>query len=354
MKRHQLLRGILAGSGAAILLASGAHAAERSTANDVIALSNSYAGNAWRQEMLNLWAKTAALAQKEGLVREAPVVNADNSAGQQGSQIASLILRKPNAIVIDAASPTALNGVIGQACSAGITIVSFDSLVSAPCAYKIDYDFAQFGRLGAQYLVDHLHGKGNVLEVRGIAGTAIDEQIHDGYMDVFKKYPSIKVVGSVHGGWTESTAKQAVAALLPSLPEVNAVAAQGGDGVGTLTAFQDAGRPVPTEILGNSQAELALWAKLRAAPGGYETIALDSTPGVGDVAFWVAQQILSGASVPKKLSIPLQKIEASELDHWLKVTPVGGAASPLYTLDWTKQLIQANATGAPLPALPTE
>ena len=297
---------------------------------------------------------TAEQAKQQGMAKDAPVVNADNSASQQVSQIASLILKKPSAIAIDAASPTALNGVIAQACSAGIKIISFDSLVTADCAYKVDYNFAEFGQIGAQYLVDRLKGTGNVLMIRGIAGTAIDDEIFNGYMGVFAKNPGIKVVGTVYGGWTESTAKQAVAGLLPSLPKVDAVAAEGGDGVGTLGAFQDAGRPLPVAILGNSQAELALWEKLRKQPGGYETIALDSTPGVGDVAFWVAQQVLAGESVPKKIMIPLQKIVASDLDGWLASTPVGGAASPLYSLDWTKQLIDANAKGTPLPALPTK
>ena len=345
--------------GIALLIAGAAaggsaYAQPAKTSDAVIALSNSYAGNAWRQQMLDLWAKTAAIAKQQGLVKDAPVVNADNSAGQQVSQIASLILKHPSAIAIDAASPTALNGVIGQACAAGIVVVSFNSLVTADCAYKVDYDFAEFGRMGAQYLVDRLKGTGNILVIRGIAGTAIDDEIYNGYMEIFNKNPGIKVVGSVYGNWTESTAKQAVAALLPSLPKVDGIAAEGGDGVGTMGAFQDAGRPIPVAILGNSQAELALWDKLRKAPGGYETIALDSTPGVGDVAFWVAQQILSGAKVPKKIMIPLQKIEMSGLDHWLSTTPVGGAASPLYTLEWTKQLIDANANGTALPALPGE
>ena len=72
------------------------------------------------------------------------------------------------------------------------------------------------------------------------------------------------------------------------------------------------------------------------------------------MAFWVAQQVLAGEPVPKKIMIPLQKIEASDLDAWLASTPVGGAASPMYSLEWTKQLIDANAKGTALPALPTK
>ncbi len=44
----------------------------------------------------------------------------------QPAQVQNLILQGYDAIVINAASPTHLNGAIKQACDAGIVVVSFD------------------------------------------------------------------------------------------------------------------------------------------------------------------------------------------------------------------------------------
>ena len=45
-----------------------------------------------------------------------------------------------NAIVIDAASPTGLNGIVKQACDRGIVVVSFDNIVTAPCGLTVNTD----------------------------------------------------------------------------------------------------------------------------------------------------------------------------------------------------------------------
>src|SRR5262245_38922958 len=81
-----------------------------------IVLSNSYAGNSWRQAMLQSWNKVTGQAVKDGIVASADAfTTAENLVTQQSVQLQNLILEGYNAIVIDAASPDALNGVIKQA-----------------------------------------------------------------------------------------------------------------------------------------------------------------------------------------------------------------------------------------------
>ncbi len=60
------------------------------------------------------------------------------------SQMSDLILKHVDAIVIDAASETALNGITAKACAAGIKVLAFDSIVSAPCSYKLNFDFTKY------------------------------------------------------------------------------------------------------------------------------------------------------------------------------------------------------------------
>ncbi|HVG48917.1 MAG TPA: substrate-binding domain-containing protein, partial [Rubellimicrobium sp.] len=117
------------------------------TADRRIALSNNYAGNSWRQAMLESWEKVTGQAVADGIVAEAPAfTTAENQATEQAAQIQNMILDGYDAIVVNAASPTALNGAVKEACDAGIVVVSFDGIVTEPCAYRIAVDFQEMGR----------------------------------------------------------------------------------------------------------------------------------------------------------------------------------------------------------------
>ncbi len=71
---------------------------------------------------------------------------AANQATGQAAQIQNLTLQGFDATVVNASSPTALNGAIKQACDAGIVVVVFDSSVTEPCAYVVGVDFRWMGR----------------------------------------------------------------------------------------------------------------------------------------------------------------------------------------------------------------
>ncbi|TCL03157.1 ABC transporter substrate-binding protein [Sodalis ligni] len=336
-----------------VCAAASATAADKSAAEASIALSNSFAGNTWRQQMISVWNQAAKEAIDQNLIGKTKVVNADNSAPQQASQLENLILEGWKAIAIDAASPTALNGAIQEACDQGIVVVAFDAKVTAPCAYNVVYDYQNVGRLPAQFLADKLNGKGNVLVVRGLAGTSIDADEYEGAKSVFAKYPDLKIVGMVNGNWTESVAQKEVSGILPALGKVDAVLAQGGDSYGIYQAFKAAGRDIPLITLGGRSEELALWKKLNSETrGGYDTVSSSTVPGVSSVAFWVAQQVLAGNKVPKVIHMPLLKIKVGDLDQWIAATPEGSVATSVYSREWTHQLIQANLNNTPLPDSP--
>ncbi len=326
----------------------------KDTSKMKIVLSNSYAGNSWRQQMLKTWDAATKYAIDNHIIASTAVVNSDNSATQQNSQIDSLILQKPDAIVINATSPTANNGEIKKATDAGIVVVSFDSVATEPSNYQVNYDYVGMGADEANFVIKQLNGKGNVLEIRGIAGTSVDTDIHKGIVDTFAKAPGIKIVGSVNGNWTQTVAQQAVAGLLPSLPKIDAVVTQGGDGYGTYQAIHAAGRPTPIIIMGNRGDELRLWQQLLQADPNYKTFSTSSAPGIASIAFWTAQQILAGKQVPKSFSFPALTIQQAQLQAWINATPATGVATPtFFTQDWTAKAIDAAVNHTAMPEVPS-
>ncbi|MGD0727341.1 MAG: ABC transporter substrate-binding protein [Spirochaetia bacterium] len=317
-----------------------------------IAFSNDYAANSWRQQMLRDWQFVVDKAKGEGLIADAQAFTTnESSAAEQAAQIQNLILEGYNAIVLDASSPTALNGAVEQAAAAGIPVISFDNVVTSPKAYNLVIDFEWYGRNEVEYIAKNLTKTGNILEIRGLPGTFVNDAIHKGIAEGLKNYPGLKVVGEVYGNWDEATAQKAVAGILPSLPKIDAVVDQGGDGYGAVQAFQAAGRPVPMVMMGNRYDELAIWKQLKDSQGFHSWSAC-SQPASVQMAFWVALEVLNGKKVPHEMKVNPLVIPESKLDWFLAHTEKGGVASLFYPQDWVQTLIKNETSGMPAPSDP--
>ncbi|MCD8349099.1 MAG: ABC transporter substrate-binding protein [Planctomycetaceae bacterium] len=317
-----------------------------------IALCNDYAGNSWRQTMIADWNKAAAVAMEMGLIEEAPVFTTnESSAAEQAAQLQSLVLDGYDAIVLDAASPTALNAAVRDVLDNDIVLVSFDNAVTEPRAWRLVTDFDSFGIAEIDFIAGKFPDGANLLEVRGLPGSFADEAVHGGVEKGMAKHPNLTIVNTVYGHWTQSIAQKEVAGILPSLPKIDAVAAQGGDGYGIYQAFKAAGRDLPLIVFGNRYDELELWKELRESQN-YDTMSLAIAPGSCTVAFWTALEILLGNDVPKEILLPPHIITADKLDHYLQTTEKGGVATIMYTQDWTRQMIDNAKAGLPPPPDP--
>jgi ribose transport system substrate-binding protein len=305
----------------------------------VIALSNSYYGNTWRHEMVESFQAAAEQAKKDGKISNFIILNGDGSANQQMSQMSDLILQHVDAIVIDAASETALNGIIGKACAVGIKVLSFDSIVSAPCAYKLNFDFKKFNTDLTNWIAHAVNGKGNVIVVRGVKGSAPDAEMYAAQVAALKAFPEMKVVATVYGQATDSMAQTAVANVLPSLAHIDAVLDQGGE-YGIAQAFQQAGgayadHPPVIAGGGGSTSFLHWWAD-QNKKNGYSTVAMYSMPSIGGASVWLTLGILKGAKAPNYMIMPAAKVTNEDLQKYANTLP-GRIISPLYTEAWVQQ-----------------
>ena len=179
----------------------------------MIGVSNTLVGNGWREEMI---CSIKAQAQASGKVSKVIVANRNGGPAEQIADIRNLISAGANAIIINPSSGNALNAVIAQAAARGIQVVSVDQRVTAPQAHNVTNDQVAYGRLGAEWLFKKMGGKGNVVEMRGIAGVPADTDRHTGFQQALKKYPGIKVVKSTFMGWDFATAGKQMLDILNS------------------------------------------------------------------------------------------------------------------------------------------
>ena len=306
----------------------------------VIALSNSFYGNDWRRQMVDAFTEAAETAKEEGLIEDFVVLNGDGSVPQQQSQLADLILRGVDAIAINAASETALNDVVSKACQAGIEVIAFDSLLTAECAHTLGFDFTAYKTEQAQKTLELIGNAGNVIVVRGVKGSGPDQEMYSAQMEVLKQHPDVNVAAEVYGQATAPVAQSAVANLLPSLPKIDAVLAQGGsDDYGIAQAFEQYGGEYESAmpvIEGGGSADFIRWWAEQHEASGYTTTSMNSTPGIGGAAFWVALALAQGEDVPDEMTMPVAVVEEANLSEYADM-PQGRIVSPTYSQEWVDE-----------------
>src|SRR6476619_8148769 len=266
-------------------------------ADYVIGVSNTLVGNGWREEMI---CAVKAQAKASGVVSKVIIANRNGGPAEQIADIRNLISAGANAIIINPSSGNALNAVIAQANARGVKVVSVDQRVTAPQAHNATNDQVAYGRLGATWLFKQLGGKGNVVEMRGIAGVPADTDRHTGFRQALKKYPGIKVVKQTFTGWQFATGGKQILDILNSGVKVDGVWTSGIDYT-IVNAFRTAHKKlVPVVGADNNQ-----FLKQLMTVKGFRGAAVTNPATIGGVGAAIAIKLLDGQSVP----------------NWVKLTP---------------------------------
>lgn len=200
----------------------------------------------WRTQMRAEFEQRAEELKAEGVISEYYVTNANDDAAKQISDVKDMIAKGVDGILIAAVSETALSPVVEEAMEAGIDVISFNMLVDTDnVSGKVFQSDQEFGRIGAQFLVDKLDGKGDIIVLNGTAGNGCNENRWAGAEEVFNQYPDINIVGTAYADWEYAKGKAATESLLSANAKIDGVWSQGGAMTqGAIDAFIAADRPL--------------------------------------------------------------------------------------------------------------
>jgi ribose transport system substrate-binding protein len=207
-----------------------------------IYLSNGLIGNDWLQQMqrsAEVAVKKPPLADRVDLHIE----TVENSAQAQINSLNNIIAAKPDAIIVQAASIDALNPTIEAACAAGIVVISFSQVVTAPCPYKLNTNWDSVNRDIPTWLANVLGGKGKIIVDRGLPGSPISEASNKEIERVMAQFPDIEIVGWYTSNYALGDEQAGVASLLAANPQIDGILTA-GYGTGAIQALKDAGRPL--------------------------------------------------------------------------------------------------------------
>jgi ribose transport system substrate-binding protein len=286
-----------------------------------IGLSNSFIGNAWRTQMIQMAKAWAELPDVKPMIKELIVVSTGEDVEAQIAAMDNMIALGVDAIILNAATPTGFDAVIRRASDAGIIVVSFDNIVTAPEAVLVNEDQVEFGRVMAEDLAKRINGKGNVVMVNGVPGTSVDTDRNTGAKEEFAKHPDIKIIAELEGQWGSGVAQQVMADFLATQPTVDGVWIQGG-GPGVIKAFDDAKVklvPMAGEAENGFRKALA-----ERGDEGLVGISVGQTPGMVNVSMQAALELLKGTELPRVIAMPLPMVTSEDVkegEHYFADLP---------------------------------
>jgi len=241
---------------------------------------------------------------REAMLMLAPLLNVTlritDAGGDTNKQIADvddLLTQNIDALVIAPAVADALGPAIDRAYAKGIPVVVFQSSPGTDnyTSYIHTRD-EDFGSVGMQKLAEDMGGRGNLIALRGVAGNPVETGRYNGMRSVLDKYPDIKLVGEDYGDWNEDKGKAITQNLLAANPQIDGVWSSGAAMTkGAISAFQEAGRPLPPMSGEHLNGFLKLWQQL-----GIKSVAPVYPSWMGPEALKVAVLALQGQCVYKE------------------------------------------------------
>ena len=248
----------------------------------------------------------AAQPEVAAKLKEFKVVSTGEDVPAQISAINNFIDSGYDAIVVNAQNPTAFGPVIKRAKEAGVVLVAFDNILDTKDAINVNVDQKGLGVLWANWIVKHVPDGGKVLEVRGVAGTSVDTDRHNGIHETLdasgKKWQVTEVVGK----WDDGVAQKATADAIATSGPFAAITGQGGD-TGIVQAMMDAKHPM-VPFGGETENGFRKFCAAHAGDG-LKCSSAGTGPAQVAVAIKTAIAALDGEVVPQSVKLPLAIVE---------------------------------------------
>ena len=250
--------------------------------------------------------KDAAEAKAIELGVTLVVLDAQDNAETQASQIEDFITRGVDLLIINPVDSDAI-GMSVLACNeAGIPVITVTrSSNSGVVVQHLDIDNREAGMLDAQQLIKDLGGKGKVAILEGFAGSSSAIDREGGFMDAIAG-TDIEVVASLTANYSREEGATVTEDVLQSNPELDAIYAHNDEmALGAVRSVAAAGRSAEIRIYGIDATDDAL----AAVENGEMAATVQQQPALQiEIALENAVKYLNGETLEPLVNIPLKLI----------------------------------------------
>lgn len=257
------------------------------------------AESAWRTANTESMKSEAA---KRGI--DLKFADAQGKPENQIRAVRSFVTQGVDVIIIAPIVTTGWEPVLREAKQAKIPVIVMDRTVEVSdeslYACFIGSDFAQEGRMAADWLAKHTNGKGRILELQGTTGSAPANERRRAFAEGIAKYPDLKVIDSQSGDFRREGGKEVMESFLKKHGRnFDVVYAHNDDmALGAIQAIEAAGLKPGKDVMIVSID--AVREGVEAVVAGKINCVVECNPLFGPKAYDAAAKLALGQPVPRK------------------------------------------------------
>lgn len=174
----------------------------------------------WRDK-LNEELKTGEYLNDSIMVKLASS-NDDNVL--QNKQINQFVDEGVDLLIVSPNQLSAISKAVERAYDRGIPVILYDRKTNSDkYTAFIGCDNYVIGKSMGTFIAQQLHGKGRIVEIRGLEGSSPAIERQRGFKDAIKHYPDIQLVASEGGDWKEEGGIKAMKRILQQTQEFDYV-----------------------------------------------------------------------------------------------------------------------------------
>jgi ribose transport system substrate-binding protein len=212
-----------------------------------LALASQGPTNSWAT-LFDAHARWQVAKLGKDVVSELLYADANGSADKQVPQVEDLLSQNPDALILVPMGRAALSAPVERAMAQGVPVILCASGVDTDnFVTEIGTNLYRSGQAWAQFLVDQLGGKGNIVQMNGIPGVDTAETEAKGAASIWAKNPDIKVLDAQYGQWSTAEAKKIMEQWIAKYGnQINGIWSGGAQmSMGIISAYLDAKLPIP-------------------------------------------------------------------------------------------------------------
>lgn len=248
--------------------------------------------------------RDGAVKQAKDAGIELIVLDSQNDSAKEMSNVEDLVSQRVAAILINPTDSSAVGAAIKLANREKLPVITLDRGASSGTVVShIASDNVAGGKLAGQFIAKALGGKGNVVELEGIAGTSAARDRGKGFNEAMTE-AKLKVVARQVADFDRAKGLSVMENILQAQPAIDAVFAHNDEmALGALKAIQGSGRKI--RVIGFDATDDAV----AAVKAGTLAATVAQQPAlIGSLGVDTVKAVLAGKTVQKNVAVSLQLV----------------------------------------------
>lgn len=247
---------------------------------------------------------------RDGVVKEAKslgmeviIVDAQNDSAKQVNDVEDLIQQGVDALLINPTDSASISTAVQSANNIGIPVVTLDrSADKGKVEALVASDNIKGGEMAANYMIEKLGEKAQVIELEGVPGASATRERGQGFHNIADE--KLTIIAKQAADFDRTKGLTVMENLLQANPDVKAVFAHNDEmALGAIEAINSSGKDVM--VIGFDGNDDALNA---IKSGDMEATVAQQPELIGKLAVDAARDVLQGKKVEEIIAAPLKLV----------------------------------------------